>query len=328
MLRAAATTVPREARWRSSAPSPSETAARPDRLTRRARLSRSSADHFGVVERAPGVGAHLDQDAGFPGAVLGGHRKIHLAHLRPEVADRHGANVALRIRGCQGDRALDAHVTIRRRLGLRAQAHPSGLAQEPALQRCLAGDHADEPSGLVVVPDRNRERAASGLGDGKHADPGLGQERLALGPRHRVTHAPLLPVARTWCKPGGGVAHLDPPGPTRGRRRTRVPPPPFLGSARRSPPCAPANSRAIASPRPDPRSLVVKKGAKTASRSASGIPGPRSDTAISAAPSSRRAWTATSSPCAEASMAFRSTFTTAWRIFSLSSRAVASDGHS
>src|SRR5262249_59252811 len=99
MLRAAATTVPREACWRSFAPSPSETAARPDRLTRRAPLSRPSADHFGVVDRAPALRAHLDQHAGFPGAVLRGPPKIHLPPFPPQAADRPGAHSPLRVPG-------------------------------------------------------------------------------------------------------------------------------------------------------------------------------------------------------------------------------------
>src|SRR5262245_22839295 len=102
MVRAAATMPrPQVYRWPAD-PSHSQTTLGRHWLTARS----PSADHLAVVHRAPALWAHLHQHAGLTGPVVGGHGKVHLAHFWPEVADRHGADVALC--ACHGE----AHASL------------------------------------------------------------------------------------------------------------------------------------------------------------------------------------------------------------------------
>src|SRR3989442_1736684 len=86
----------------------------------------------------------------------------------------------------------------------------------------------------------------------------------------RPADARSLSAAGPRSAPHGGA------GPSRGKRSTNVAPPPSRLSAVIAPPCASANSRAMARPRPEPCSLVVKNGVKIAARAAGGGAGPPS----------------------------------------------------
>src|SRR5207249_8884252 len=106
--------------------------------------------------------------------------KIRLAHLRAEVAERRGPDVALVVGRGDGRRALEADVAVGRSLALHAHAHPARGADEARLARLTAGHEAERAARRVGVPDWHRERAALAVGDAHHRDVRVGEERLAL----------------------------------------------------------------------------------------------------------------------------------------------------
>src|SRR5213076_2026802 len=208
-----------------------------------------------------------------------------------------------------------AHGAVRRaarrrgdRAGLRASCRARAVARAAgaAAQVVGAADLRPRPRPRGGRgPARFRLLLARGPGWRRHRD-----ERRARAGRRRPARGREDGALRRAGALAGALRGLA--GPSRGKRSTNVAPPPSRLSAVIAPPCASANSRAMARPRPEPCSLVVKKGVKIAARSAAGMPGPRSVTAISAAPSARPQRTTTSPLGGEASIAL-------WRTPSIAS---------
>ena len=148
----------------------------------RASAERPSAERFGEVGGAPTLRGEARDDGRIGARVVVG---IPPADLRAEVATGHREIVA--VFGGDRDRTLDAHVPVRRRLGLHGQRRPSGGAEQSRLQRVAV--HADDHVAvLVLVPDRQGQRSVSLVCDGEDADVHVGEERCCFGVGHRDVH--------------------------------------------------------------------------------------------------------------------------------------------
>src|SRR5262245_22779990 len=102
---------------------------------------------------------------------------------------RHLALVAVEVGLAEHHRPLDAHVLVRRRLGLHAEARTSRPAQHLGLARSAADHHADPSVRRVGIPDGYGQRPPTFVGHTQDADAGLPQKcftfRLAHGQGHR-----------------------------------------------------------------------------------------------------------------------------------------------
>src|SRR4029077_9882473 len=113
---------------------------------------------------------------------------VRVAGVGAEIPTRQRATIAFEIRRLdRDDRPLDAHVLVRRGLGLHAEADPARPLEQPSLPRRPSGDEP-ELAGLVGVPARDGEWPPPLLRDAEDADVHVAQKALTLLPRHRERH--------------------------------------------------------------------------------------------------------------------------------------------
>src|SRR5664279_6582477 len=230
------------------------------------------AERFGDVVIRPGIqGLHLVTAAGTSGKHDDRHSRpatqppdhLDTVHIgQPEVEDD---DVGYVRRGVgQGVPAV----------GRRADVVAAGGQIDPQRPQELR----------FVVDDEDPAHRGPSVGD---RSPGSSSSQWATpGGNPLWSRSPLLapPLARPTCEADSASPSRDGGGSrgAAGSATTMVSPPPGVSSGRRVPPIDCTSPRHSASPRPTPvvlsRSPSRWNGAKTRSRSASGIPGPRSTT--------------------------------------------------
>src|SRR5215475_845282 len=140
------------------------------------------SSELAVIHGVPARGLEGDEHA--RNGLGGHHGEVRLAHLRAEVADGHGADIALLVGLAERNWSLDAHVLIGRCLGLDAEPDATGGADQARFARGGAGDEMQGSARLVAVPHRHAEGPVPGVGDADDRDVCGGKECFALGARH------------------------------------------------------------------------------------------------------------------------------------------------